>query len=81
MKIVTTAVAALLIGSFTAVSANESIDAQIAKIQQAKAQERVQLMNEFKMQLADMNEQDRADAINQLRERTQARTEEGIFSP
>ncbi len=80
MKILKTVIAtAIVLGSFTAVFANESIDTQIANIKGATAQERVQLMNEFKVKLAEMNAQDRADAINQLRSQVQVqkRTQTG----
>ena len=80
MKILKTVIAtAIVLGSFTAVFANESIDTQIANIKGATAQERVQLMNEFKVKLAEMNAQDRADAINQLRSQVQVqkRTQAG----
>ena len=42
------------------------IDAQIAKIQTAPAEERVMLMNELKKSIAAMNEAERAAAISQL---------------
>ncbi len=80
MKILKTVIAtAIVLGSFTVVFANESVDTQIANIKGATAQERVQLMNEFKVKLAEMNAQDRADAINQLRSQVQVqkRTQAG----
>ena len=68
MKILKTVIAtAVVLGSLTVVVANENVDTQIANIKGAKAQERVQLMNEFKVQLAEMNAQEREDAIKQLR--------------
>ena len=51
-----------------------SIDAQIEAIQAAPAQERVQLMNQFKQRLATMNEEQRTEAIAQLQEKMQTRT-------
>jgi hypothetical protein len=77
MKILKTVIAtAIILGSFTAVVANENVDTQIANIKGASAQERVQLMNEFKVKLAAMNAQDRADAISQLR--SQVQTQKGV---
>ena len=61
----------LLSGSFSQLLAEDSIDHQINAIQKASPQERVQLMNKFKMQLADMNEEERANAIIQMQERMQ----------
>ena len=80
MKILKTVIATVIVlGSFTAVFADESVDTQIANIKGASAQERVQLMNEFKLKLAAMNAQEREDAINQLRSQvqTQTRTQAG----
>jgi len=72
MKILKTVIAtAIVLGSFTVVVANENVDTQIANIKGASAQERVQLMNEFKVKLAAMNAQERADAISQLRSQVQ----------
>jgi len=51
-----------------------SVDEQIAAIQEAPAQERVRLMNQFKQRLANMNEEDRVAAIQQLQTQMQART-------
>jgi len=44
-----------------------SIDQQISKIKNAPASQRVQLMNQFKQNLAHMNQKQRLDAINGLR--------------
>jgi len=52
-----------------------SVDTQIAEIQAAPAQERVRLMNQFKQRLAAMNEEQRAEAIAQLQEKMQTRTQ------
>jgi len=67
---------ALLLGSFTAVSADEGIDAQISAIQNAKGDQRRELMNAFKRQLAEMNEQERSEAIAQMREQLQQMNQE-----
>ncbi|WP_297485555.1 hypothetical protein [Sulfurimonas sp.] len=57
---------------------NSGIDAQITKIQNAPAQERVQLMNQFKEQLANMNVQERTDAIAQMQEKMQGHAQENM---
>ena len=53
-----------------------TIDAQIQAIQSAPAGERVELMNEFKTQLSNMNAEDRSAAITQMREKMQAQMQE-----
>lgn len=45
----------------------QDIDAQMETIRQASPQQRVQLMNELKRQIAQMNQNDRSAAINNLR--------------
>jgi len=50
-----------------------TIDAQIEAIQTAPAQERVQLMNEFKQKLMTMNQEERMAAITQMQEKMQAK--------
>lgn len=64
----------LIAGSLTHLSAENSVDQQIAAIQKASAQERVGLMNQFKLNLSNMNEADRIKTMNQLRERLQVRS-------
>jgi len=54
----------------TLLIANESIDAQIQKIHDASADQRVELMNNFKQQLRNMNSEDRMQAISSLRNST-----------
>ena len=67
MKIVSIVAATLLMGSFLVASANEEVDTQIAAIQAATTpEERVELINEFKILLADMNAEDRQAAIDAL---------------
>ena len=64
-----------LLGALTSAMAaqtnnsNSDIDAQITKIQNAPAQERVQLMNKFKQQLANMKQADRMQAISQMQKK------------
>ena len=53
-------------------SASVSVDTQIAAIQAAPAQERVQLMNQFKQKLATMNQADRMAAIQEMQQKMQA---------
>jgi len=43
-----------------------SVDAQIQKIQSAAPQERVKLMNEFKIRISQMNREERASVIKQM---------------
>lgn len=70
-----------LLGSATLALAEPSIDAQISAIKEAPAQERVEMMNQFKQRLSTMNEQERSEAITALRtqmqNRTQTRVHEG----
>jgi len=53
----------LLLGA----SQEMSIDAQIAQIQKASPKERVKLMNRFKRRIAQMNQQERLEAIRQMK--------------
>lgn len=81
MKAITLSAAALmLLGTLTLgmaedVATDITVDDQITAIQEAPAQERVRLMNQFKTRLATMNEADREAAITQLRTQTQAQTQ------
>ncbi|MFT7880940.1 MAG: hypothetical protein ABXS91_11170, partial [Sulfurimonas sp.] len=50
------------------------IDDQITEIQNAPEQERVQLMNRFKLRVANMNQQQREEAITQLQQRMRLQT-------
>ncbi len=73
MKIATIVTAALLLGMMPLMAedvATTDVDAQIEEIQQAPAQERYRLMNQFKKQLGEMNAEDRAAAIAKLQDRT-----------
>ena len=64
-------------GALTVATANEqvqvpqTVDAQIAAIQQADPQERVELMNRFKEQLMQLNEEQRAEAIAKMQAQMQ----------
>ena len=71
MKRVTTTL--VLLGTLTlGLAADAAVDAQIEKIQNAPAQERVQLMNEFKQRLATMNQEQREEAIAKMQTKMQA---------
>ena len=57
----------MLLTATIAVVADESIDAQIQKIQNASPAKGVKLMNQFKQKLRQMNQEQREDAISKLR--------------
>lgn len=46
---------------------SDSINEQIQAMQKVSVQERAELMNKLKIQIASMNEEERANAINTLR--------------
>ncbi|MDD2905523.1 MAG: hypothetical protein PHH41_10205 [Sulfurimonas sp.] len=71
MKTFQIAVTTLLLGTFNFAVANDDVDAQIAQINNASAQERVQLMNEFKLKLSTLSAQEREEAITKLQTKTQ----------
>ena len=75
MKTITLSAAAMmLLGTLTlGMAADLTVDEQITAIQEAPAEERVQLMNQFKIRLATMNKTEREAAITQLRTQTQTR--------
>jgi hypothetical protein len=65
-------IAVALLGTF---SLANDIDSQLDAISKASTpQERVKLVNEFKVTLMNLNANDRADAINQLRSSMQGGT-------
>lgn len=68
-----------LLGGLTFSFADDtaSIDEQITEIQNAPEQERVQLMNQFKLRVANMNQEQREEAITQLQQRMRATTAQG----
>ncbi|MEA3370938.1 MAG: hypothetical protein U9Q40_06320 [Campylobacterota bacterium] len=71
MKKITTVVA--LLGTLTlGLAADATIDAQIEKIQNAPAAEKVQLMNEFKQELMTMKQEQRQEAVAKLQAKMQA---------
>ena len=70
MKLTNKVIALAIVGSLTAVFADVTVDQQIQEIKNAPAQERVKLMNQFKVRLRTMNEADREKAIAQLKTQT-----------
>ncbi|WP_345976013.1 hypothetical protein [Sulfurimonas sp. HSL3-7] len=80
MKAITLSAATLMLfGTLTLAMAADvttemTVDEQITAIKNAPAQERVRLMNQFKVRLATMNEAEREAAITQLRTQTQTQT-------
>ena len=70
MKRITTTL--VLLGTLTlGLAVDATIDAQIAKIQNASATEKVQLMNELKMQLTTMSKEQRQEAIATMQAKLQ----------
>ena len=70
MKKITTTLA--LVGTLTlGLAADATIDTQIQRIQNAPAAQKVQLMNEFKQQLATMNKEQRQEAIGKMQAKMQ----------
>ena len=55
----------------TLLYAQSTIDAQLQAIHNAPASQRVEMMNQFKQRLAQMNEQERAEVITQMRSQMQ----------
>ncbi|WP_353661934.1 hypothetical protein [Hydrogenimonas sp. SS33] len=62
---------------FASESGSVNIDAQIEEIKKAPPSQRRELMNRFKMELAHMNQQQRMEAIRQLRASMQPRMRNG----
>ncbi|MEN4045663.1 hypothetical protein [Sulfurimonas sp. NWX367] len=80
MKLVNITLSVALLGLLSIASADESaatdtatvsVDAQIEAIQSAPEQERVQLMNEFKQRLMQMNQEERMAAIQEMQSKMQ----------
>lgn len=59
----------IVIGWIVQLSGVESISEQIEKIQNASPQERVELMNRLKLQIAQMNEAEREEALKTLQQK------------
>ncbi len=66
----------MLLGMVNSVYAEVSVDAQLRAIQAAPASKRVELMNQFKQRLAEMNAQERAEAITKMRSQMQKQQRE-----
>jgi len=58
---------ALLLSSLTQVGANEAIDTQIQAIKDADPQERRELINRLKQDIAQMNKNEQSNAVTQMR--------------
>ena len=67
MKLLKLSVTLALLGALTLGMAEDTIDEQIAAIQSASDEDRVELMNEFKENLSTLSEEERTEAITQLR--------------
>jgi len=63
---------------FADISSTLDIDAQIQEIQTASPEMRVQLMNEFKKRLAQMNQSERLDAIKSMQTKTQPKSSQAM---
>ena len=61
----------VILGNLTVSIADLSIDEKIENIKNAPAEKRVEMMNQFKLQMAQMNQQERSNAINKLQEKIQ----------
>lgn len=66
MNTLTTGLTAVIF-SASLLYGGDTINEQIQAIQKVSPQERAQLMNKLKIQIASMNEEERADAISALR--------------
>ena len=66
MKPLKTALAAVIVSTVLLYGA-DPINTQIEAVQKASPQERVELMNKLKVQLASMNEEERANTISTIR--------------
>lgn len=69
-KIIQLSLAVLM--SSAAVASATSIDQQIQQIEHAPVSQRFKLMNQFKIRLRNMNQQERIEAINTLRKQMHA---------
>jgi hypothetical protein len=65
----------VLLGALTLSVADDAIDTQISEINAASAQEKVQLMNQFKLKLSTLSAEERAEAISKLQTKTQTQTQ------
>lgn len=74
MKILKLHTAFILLGTLTLAMA-ATVDEQIAQIQNATPQKRVQLMNELKQRLSALGEEERTQAITKLRAKMSTNSE------
>ncbi len=65
-KIIKFSIAILIAGAVVASATQISIDKQIQQIQHTPVNQRFKLMNQFKIRLHNMNQQERMQAINTL---------------
>ncbi len=77
MKISKLLAAALLAGSVTFVFAEVDLTSEIDAINKASQEERPALMNQLKAQLQNMSEEDRVQAMDQIRERLKVKEGSG----
>ena len=77
MKTTNLVIALAVSGTLTlgVASPTNSIDAQIEAIKKAEPNKRVQLMNQFKQQLMQMNAQERENALSKMRNEMQEHQE------
>jgi hypothetical protein len=68
----------VLLGALTLGVADDAIDTQISEINAASTEEKVQLMNQFKLKLSTLTAEERAEAISKLQTRTQTQTREKV---
>ena len=61
----------VILGNLTVSIADLSIDEKIENIKNAPAEKRVEMMNQFKLQMAKMNQQERSNAISKLQKKIQ----------
>ncbi|MDD2790232.1 MAG: hypothetical protein PHU40_06130 [Sulfurimonas sp.] len=75
MKTFQVTMVTLLLGTLSFAMASDSMDAEIAQINEAPTQERVKLMNEFKLKLSTLSSEEREEAITKLQTRTQTKAQ------
>ncbi|MDF1883178.1 hypothetical protein JHD49_04430 [Sulfurimonas sp. SAG-AH-194-C21] len=74
MKMINILLVLAIIGTLSFAQNPSVIDVQIQAIQEAPAAQRVELMNQFKIQLSNMNAEDRTAAIGQMQTKMQTQT-------
>ena len=71
---------AIFLGALTQVGANEAVDAQIQAIKDADPQERRELINELKQEIAQMNKDEQSEAVIQMRLQLKAMNQEKVMT-